>query len=113
MRKRVGLARAIALNPDIIFFDEPSAGLDPISARLLDDLIVQLRDAMGATIVIVTHELASIFDVGTNSIFLDVETKTIIARGSPKELLTQSKDPKVIEFLTRGKSKEFADEQKS
>lgn len=103
MRKRAGLARAIALNPDVIFFDEPSAGLDPVSAQRLDDLILQLRDAMGATIVIVTHELASIFAVGNNSIFLDADTKTIIARGRPQELLSTSKDSKVIEFLTRGK----------
>ena len=103
MRKRAGLARAIALNPEVIFFDEPSAGLDPVSAQHLDELILQLRDAMGATLVIVTHELASIFAVGSNSIFLDAETKTIIAGGRPQELLAASKDPKVIEFLTRGK----------
>lgn len=103
MRKRAGLARAIALDPDIIFFDEPSAGLDPISARSLDDLIIQLRDALGATIMVVTHELASIFAVGSNSVFLDMESKAMIAGGSPKELLANSKDPRVIEFLTRGK----------
>lgn len=103
MRKRAGLARAIALNPEVIFFDEPSAGLDPISAQRLDELILQLRDAMGSTIVIVTHELASIFAVGSNSIFLDPDTKTIIAQGRPQELLDTSKDPRVIEFLTRGK----------
>lgn len=103
MRKRAGLARAIALNPEIIFFDEPSAGLDPVSAQHLDELILQLRDAMGATIVIVTHELASIFAVGSNSIYLDPESKTIIATGRPLDLLSTSKDPKVIEFLTRGK----------
>lgn len=103
MRKRAGLARAIALNPEVIFFDEPSAGLDPVSAQHLDELILQLRDAMGATIIIVTHELASIFAVGSNSIFLDAETRTITAGGRPQELLETSKDPKVIEFLTRGK----------
>lgn len=102
MRKRAGLARAIALDPDIIFFDEPSAGLDPVSAKMLDDLIIQLRDALGATIVVVTHELASIFAVGNNSIFLDVESKSMIASGDPKDLLVNSKDPRVIQFLTRG-----------
>lgn len=102
MRKRAGLARAIALDPDIIFFDEPSAGLDPLSARMLDDLILQLRDTLGATIVVVTHELASIFTVGSNSVFLDAESKTIIASGNPKDLLANSKDPRVIGFLTRG-----------
>ncbi|MEI8348997.1 MAG: ATP-binding cassette domain-containing protein [Candidatus Omnitrophota bacterium] len=102
MRKRAGLARAIALDPDIIFFDEPSAGLDPVSARLLDDLILQLRDTLGATIVIVTHELASIFTVGNNAIFLDAESKTMIASGNPRDLLAHSKDPRVIQFLTRG-----------
>ncbi|MBI4706425.1 MAG: ATP-binding cassette domain-containing protein [Candidatus Omnitrophica bacterium] len=102
MRKRAGLARAIALDPDIIFFDEPSAGLDPVNAKMLDDLILQLRDVLGATIVVVTHELASIFAIGNNSIFLDADTKTMIASGSPKDLLADSKDPRVIQFLTRG-----------
>jgi phospholipid/cholesterol/gamma-HCH transport system ATP-binding protein len=102
MRKRAALARAIALDPDIIFFDEPSAGLDPVSARMLDDLILQLRDALGATIVVVTHELASIFAVGSNAIFLDTETKSMIATGHPKYLLNNSKDTRVIQFLTRG-----------
>ncbi|MFA5355970.1 MAG: ATP-binding cassette domain-containing protein [Candidatus Omnitrophota bacterium] len=102
MRKRAGLARAIALDPDIIFFDEPSAGLDPVNARALDDLILELRDTLGATIVVVTHELASIFAIGDNSIFLDAETKTMIAEGNPKELLANSDNPKVIQFLTRG-----------
>ena len=101
MQKRAGLARAIALDPDILFFDEPSAGLDPISSRLLDDLIMQLRDSLGATVVIVTHELASIFAVGDNSIFLDPESKTMIASGSPRELLKNSNDPRVTNFLAR------------
>ncbi len=102
MRKRAGLARAIALDPDIIFFDEPSAGLDPVSARMLDDLILQLKSVLGATIVVVTHELASIFAIGDNSIFLDAESKTMIAAGSPKDLLANSRDSRVIRFLTRG-----------
>ena len=102
MRKRASLARAIALDPDIIFFDEPSAGLDPINARKLDDLILDLRDSLGATVVVITHELASIFAVGNNSVFLDAESKTMIATGSPKDLLANSKDTKVIQFLTRG-----------
>jgi len=101
MQKRAGLARAMALDPEILFFDEPSAGLDPVSAKLLDDLIRSLRDHLGATIVMVTHELASIFAIGNNSVFLDTETKTMIATGSPKQLLAESKDPKVIRFLTR------------
>lgn len=102
MRKRAGLARAIALDPDIIFFDEPSAGLDPISAKMLDDLILQLRDTFDATIVVVTHELASILTVGNNSVFLDGESKTMIAAGPPRNLLANSGDPRVIRFLTRG-----------
>lgn len=102
MRKRAGLARAIALDPDIIFFDEPSAGLDPLSAKMLDDLILELRDTLGATIVVVTHELASIFAIGSNAIFLDADTKTMTAAGNPKDLLKNSKDEKVIRFLTRG-----------
>jgi phospholipid/cholesterol/gamma-HCH transport system ATP-binding protein len=102
MRKRAGLARAMALDPDILFFDEPSAGLDPVSARLLDDLILQLRDSLGSTIVVVTHELASIFAIGNNSIYLDVDSGTMTASGDPKKLLAESKDPKVRRFLTRG-----------
>lgn len=102
MSKRASLARAIALDPDIIFFDEPSAGLDPINARKLDDLILELRDGLGATLVIVTHELASIFAIGNNSVFLDGTSKTMIATGDPKVLLANSKDPRVIQFLTRG-----------
>jgi phospholipid/cholesterol/gamma-HCH transport system ATP-binding protein len=102
MQKRAGLARAMALDPDILFFDEPSAGLDPISSRLLDDLILELRESLGATVVVVTHELASIFAIGNNSIFLDPEKKTMIAQGDPKKLLAESKDPTVHRFLTRG-----------
>lgn len=104
MRKRAGLARAMALDPDILFFDEPTAGLDPVSARLLDDLILQLRDSLGATVVIVTHDLASIFAVGNNSIYLDAEAKTMTAQGNPKQLLDDSKDLKVLNFLTRGEA---------
>jgi len=103
MKKRAALARAMALDPDILFFDEPSAGLDPVSARLLDDLIIELSESLGTTIVAVTHELPSIFAIGTNSIFLDAETKTMIASGDPKRLLAESKDPKVVAFLTRGR----------
>lgn len=102
MKKRAGLARAMALDPDILFFDEPSAGLDPVSARLLDDLILELRESLGTTFVVVTHELASIFAIGNNSVFLDVETRTMTASGDPKRLLAESSDPKVRNFLTRG-----------
>jgi phospholipid/cholesterol/gamma-HCH transport system ATP-binding protein len=102
MKKRAGLARAMALDPEILFFDEPSAGLDPISAHLLDELIIELRDSLGATVVVVTHELASIFAIGNNSVFLDADTKTMIAAGAPRKLLAESKDPKVMNFLTRG-----------
>jgi phospholipid/cholesterol/gamma-HCH transport system ATP-binding protein len=102
MQKRAGLARAMTLDPDILFFDEPSAGLDPVSSRRLDDLILELRDSLGATVVMVTHELASILTIGTNSVFLDADTKTMIAQGDPKKLLVESQDPKVRQFLTRG-----------
>ena len=105
MRKRAGIARAIALDPAILFFDEPSAGLDPISARLLDDLILELRESLGATIVVVTHELASIFAIGNNSIYLDAEAKTIIASGNPSKLLEETQNPIVRAFLTRGRKK--------
>ena len=102
MKKRAGLARAMALDPEVLFFDEPSAGLDPISSRRLDDLILELRDSLGATVVVVTHELASLFAIGDNSIFLDGEEHRMIAEGNPKALLAESDHPKIREFLTRG-----------
>jgi len=102
MCKRAGLARAMALDPEVLFFDEPSAGLDPISSRNLDQLILELRDSLGATIVVVTHELQSIFAIADDSIFLDPQTRTMRAHGNPKELLAHSTDPTVRTFLTRG-----------
>jgi phospholipid/cholesterol/gamma-HCH transport system ATP-binding protein len=102
MRKRAGLARAMALDPDILFFDEPSAGLDPISSKRLDDLILELRDSLGATVIMVTHELASIFAVADNAIFLDAETRTPIAHGDPRQLRDQCPEQKVRDFLMRG-----------
>ncbi len=102
MKKRAGLARALALDPEIVYFDEPSAGLDPISSKLLDDLIIDINRSLGTTIVIVTHELSSIFAIGNNSIFLDEESKTIIARGDPRDLLKDSPNEKVKRFLSRG-----------
>ena len=103
MRKRAGLARAMALDPALLFFDEPSAGLDPITSRRLDDLILRLIDSLGTTIVVVTHELPSIFSIADTSIFLDAETKQMIAHGDPRELVKEGhSDPKVREFLLRG-----------
>jgi len=102
MQKRAALARAMALDPEILFFDEPSAGLDPITSRRLDDLILELRDSLGATIVVVTHELASIFTIGNNSVFLDPETRTMLATGDPKWLRSDCPDRKVRDFLNRG-----------
>ena len=102
MQKRAGLARAMALDPELLFFDEPSAGLDPVSARRLDDLILELNQSLGTTIVVVTHELASIFAIGNNSVFLDAVSKTMIANGDPHKLLQDSTDQRVRSFLTRG-----------
>ena len=104
MQKRAGLARAMALDPGILFFDEPSAGLDPISARRLDELILNLRDSLGVTVVVVSHDLASIFAIGSNSIYLDVASGTITASGPPRELLAQTRDPTLRSFLTRGEN---------
>ena len=104
MQKRAGLARAMALDPEILCIDEPSAGLDPISSRRLDDLIRELAEGLGTTIVIVSHELASIFAIGTNSIFLDAESKRMIAQGPPRELLNDTDHPAVRLFLRRGES---------
>ena len=101
MRKRAGLARAMALDPEILIVDEPSSGLDPLTARRLDDLILALRDALGTTIVVVTHDLASILAIGTNSIYLDPDTHTMIATGNPAQAL-RSGDPRVRFFLSRG-----------
>jgi len=106
MRKRAGLARAMALDPEILFFDEPSAGLDPISSRNLDELILELRDGLGATVVVVTHELASIFTIADDSIFLDADSRTMRVQGNPKELLEHSTDTKLKAFLTRGEFSE-------
>lgn len=102
MKKRAGLARALALDPEIVYFDEPSAGLDPISSRNLDDLIIEINRSLGTTIVVVTHELASIFAIGTNSIFLDPMTKSILAKGNPHDILKDPPNREVWEFLTRG-----------
>ncbi|MDO4161959.1 MAG: ATP-binding cassette domain-containing protein [Pseudomonadota bacterium] len=103
MKKRAGLARALALDPEIVYFDEPSAGLDPISSRNLDDLIIEINRSLGTTIVVVTHELESIFAIGTNSIFLDAASKSILARGNPHDILKNPPNDEVLEFLTRGK----------
>lgn len=103
MKKRAALSRALALDPKILYCDEPSAGLDPISSRRLDDLILELNHSLKTTFVIVTHELQSIFAIGTNSIFLDGKVKNIIGRGNPNELLKNPPNPEIYEFLTRGK----------
>lgn len=105
MRKRAALARAIALDPEFLFFDEPSAGLDPITSRRLDELILELRDSLGATVIIVTHELASIYSIATNAVFLDREAKTMLATGNPKTMVRESTNPIVKNFLTRGTGK--------
>lgn len=101
MKKRAGLARALALDPEIVFFDEPSAGLDPVTSRKLDELVLQVRDTFGTTIVIVSHELASIFGIADRVIMLDRGAKGIIAEGAPRELALNSGDPRVSEFLRR------------
>jgi phospholipid/cholesterol/gamma-HCH transport system ATP-binding protein len=102
MKKRAGLARALALDPAIVFFDEPSAGLDPVTSRKLDELILEVRDTFGTTIVVVSHELASIFEIADRVIMLDRGEQGIIASGPPRELAKSSRDPRVTEFLRRG-----------
>ena len=104
MKKRAGIARAMALDPDILFLDEPGAGLDPLSSRRLDDLILRLRDSQGSTIVIVTHELASIFNISNNALFLDAATHTQGALGNPGDLRDHSENPAVRLFLNRGET---------
>jgi len=102
MQKRAALARAMALDPEVLFFDEPSSGLDPVTARRLDDLMLELRESLGTTLVVVSHDLASILSIGDDSILLDPEARTAIASGHPRELLAHCDDPRVRRFLTRG-----------
>ncbi len=104
MNKRAGIARALALDPEVLFLDEPGAGLDPLSSERLDELILRLRDSLGSTFVIVTHELASIFAIANNSVFLDTETRTQGATGDPKLLRDQSENETVRLFLNRGEA---------
>ena len=101
MKKRAGLARALALDPGVVFFDEPSAGLDPITSLKLDELVKQIRDTLGTTIVIVSHELASIFDIADRVVMLDRDVKGVIAEGDPRALRATSGDVRVREFLNR------------
>ncbi len=101
MRKRAGIARALALDPDVLFFDEPSAGLDPVTSRRLDDLILELRDGLGTTIVLVSHELPSLFAIADDGAFLDADTRTVIATGAPTALRDNSTDPTVRAFMHR------------
>jgi len=102
MVKRAALARAMALDAELLFLDEPSAGLDPVTARRLDELILELRDVLGVTVVIVTHELDSIFRIGSNSILIDGASRSIIARGNPRDLRDHASDPRVSGFLRTG-----------
>jgi phospholipid/cholesterol/gamma-HCH transport system ATP-binding protein len=106
MRKRAALARAMALDPEILFCDEPSSGLDPVSARRLDELILELQSSLGSTMVVVTHDLDSIFSIGTRAVFLDANQKTMTAIGDPREMRNGSDNPTVREFLNRGKGED-------
>ena len=101
MKKRAAIARAMALDPELIFLDEPSAGLDPVSAVELDELILTLNRGLGLTVVLVTHELESIFKIGKKCVFLDKDSKSIIARGDPRVLRDTSEDPRVRSFFNR------------
>ena len=113
MRKRAGLARAIALDPDILFFDEPSAGLDPITSQRLDELILELRDGLGATVVMVSHELPSLFSICDDGVFLDAEARTAIAHGSPRALRDSSTHPTVRSFMRRGETEAAVPEERA
>ena len=101
MRKRAALARAIALDPEILFFDEPSSGLDPVSASRLDDLILEIKASFGTTIVVVSHDLDSIYRIADRALFLDIEQKTMTALGNPAEMRDNPPNDAVHRFLTR------------
>jgi phospholipid/cholesterol/gamma-HCH transport system ATP-binding protein len=101
MAKRVGIARALSLDPEILFLDEPSAGLDPISSKRLDDLILELRDGFGVTVVMVSHELPSLLSICDDGVFLDAATHTMIAHGAPKDLQANCSDVTVGAFMNR------------
>ncbi len=107
MAKRAGVARALALDPEVLYLDEPSAGLDPLSARRLDEMILELSESLGMTIVVVTHELESIFLIGNNSVFLDVTERTMGATGDPKNLRDHCSNPMIRDFLLRGELHEL------
>lgn len=111
MRKRAGLARALSLDPEILFLDEPSAGLDPISAKRFDDLILELRDGFGVTVVMVSHELPSLLEICDDGVFLDAEAHTAIAHGAPRDLRATCPHPTVQAFMNRSRP-EPADEIK-
>ncbi len=102
MQKRAGLARAMALDPEILFCDEPSSGLDPLSARRLDELLCELNASLGTTMVVVSHDLDSIFAIAGNGVFLDAESRTMLASGSPQEMLRNNDHPRIRDFLSRG-----------
>jgi phospholipid/cholesterol/gamma-HCH transport system ATP-binding protein len=108
MKKRAAIARAMALEPELIFFDEPSAGLDPVSAVELDDLILTLNQGLGLTVVLVTHELESIFKIANSCIFLDKDSQSIIASGDPRELRDTSEDSRVHDFFNRKSERQAA-----
>lgn len=108
MAKRAAVARALALDPEILFLDEPSSGLDPVSARRFDDTILQLRDALGMTVVMVTHDLESIFRVGDQAVYLDVETRRQGGPGKPTEMRAQPPSPAIARFLDPSDKNAFA-----
>jgi phospholipid/cholesterol/gamma-HCH transport system ATP-binding protein len=101
MRKRAALARALALDPSVLFLDEPSAGLDPLTSRRLDELVLTLRDGLGITVVVVTHELESLYSIADRMLFLDSEAHRPVALGSPAKLATSAESRKVRDFLAR------------
>lgn len=105
MKKRAGLARALALDPEIVYFDEPSAGLDPVTSERLDELMCEINQNLQTTLVVVTHELQSIFNIAKRCIYLDATNKTISAEGNPTELIKNPPNERVYQFLTRGKTK--------
>ena len=113
MKKRAGIARAMVMDPMVLFLDEPSAGLDPITSKEFDTLVKNINTGMGTTMIIITHQMESIFNIAHRVIMLDKDAKGIIAEGDPRELRKHSKDPRVMAFFGGGIPRHITEQKQS